>query len=271
MVRFGSRLSCANVRFGALLALLLASGTFGLAGPVEVSAQGEAPSAEYESEISAAVDQHEAGHFEQARVHFLRAHEVFPNARTLRGLGKVEFELRNYVAALHYLEDALASPVRPLPQDLRDEVTALLERARAQVAEVSLRVMPESATLIVDGNTFGTGPSARLCLPEGDHVLELSAPGRVSERRTLSLHAGERSELAIQLAPLQVSAPPTTAQDRSERRDAPTPAYRKWWVWTVTGVTVAAVASAAAVLAARDHDVHTRAAPAGASFSFDNP
>jgi hypothetical protein len=43
------------------------------------------------------VAEFEAGHLEDSRALFTRAHSTQPNARTLRGLGIAEFELRKYV------------------------------------------------------------------------------------------------------------------------------------------------------------------------------
>jgi hypothetical protein len=141
MFCFDSGMSSATVHSVARRTARLACLLVGLAsldvavaqdsGPAVVAQDAVAP-LEYESEIGQALGEHAQGNYEQAREHFLRAHAVYPNARTLRGLGKVEFELRDYRRATEYLEAALSSPVRPLPPDLRDEVQRLLTRARAE-------------------------------------------------------------------------------------------------------------------------------------------
>ena len=80
----------------------------------------------YRDTVERAVLEFAAGHFEESRALFARAHALFPNARTLRGLGMAEFELRNYVIAIEHLEAALANQARPLDEDLR-RIEAVLE------------------------------------------------------------------------------------------------------------------------------------------------
>ncbi len=215
----------------------------------------------YDEAIDRAVDEYERGHFEEAREHFRTAHQIFPNARTLRGLGKVEFELRNYGESVKFLTAALASSVRPLSPDLRDEVRTLLRRARAYVGEVHVDVQPGSATVSVDGITVATGPQAALALQVGDHVLEFRAAGRLPERRQVRVHGGDQLNVQVVLP----SPEATTDHHLAPERDtASPPAYKKWWVWTAAAV-LAAGATTAAVLATRGRDPKTRSPAPGSS------
>ncbi len=50
----------------------------------------------YRAAIDAAVQEYELNHFEESREQFARAHALNPNARTLRGLGVADFELRRW-------------------------------------------------------------------------------------------------------------------------------------------------------------------------------
>src|SRR5688572_7254192 len=58
---------------------------------------------DYKRAVEEALKEYGLGHFEEARSLFRRAHGIYPNARTLRGLGMVEFELRHYVRASQLL------------------------------------------------------------------------------------------------------------------------------------------------------------------------
>jgi hypothetical protein len=73
----------------------------------------------------------------RAREELRRAHAIFPNARTLRGLGMVEFELRSYVQSVQLLEQALAASVKPLDGKLRTDTEALLARAQRRSCSTS--------------------------------------------------------------------------------------------------------------------------------------
>jgi tetratricopeptide (TPR) repeat protein len=231
-----------------------------LLGPAAAQAQDAAPDAQaqepanppgYVEAVAVALNQHEAGNYLEARAHFLRAHALYPNARTLRGLGKVEFELRNYGEAVRYLKEALSATAKPLDDELRAEAEKLLRRARLYVGEVHIDVDPSYATVSVDGAKVASGPKASFSLIVGDHVLEFQAQGRLSERRAISIRGGEQTVLQVVLptpAVEQVAPPPAPLSNH--RDDRITPLRKKWWLWTAVGV-VAAGAAVGIALAAR--------------------
>lgn len=244
------------------------------AEPSVIEATGDAGAVEampalpqaYEHAIALAVDEHERGNFEEAREHFREAHELYPNARTLRGLGKVEFELRNYGESVKFLSAALASDVRPLGAELRGEVEVLLERARAYVGEVHVNVEPGSATVSVDGVAVASGPQAALDLLVGEHLLEFRASGHLSERRRIHVRGHDTINIQVVLA-----APDTSVSLRtvsSERPPGTQPLYKKWWLWTAVGVAAGATVTAVA-LATRN--TQTRHPPAAGAWTAVNP
>jgi hypothetical protein len=227
--------------------------------PAAALAPNESP--EYRTAIDAAVLEHDAGHFVEARAQFLRAHAISPNARTLRGLGMVEFELRNYGECVRYLELALKSDVRPLDENLRRETELLLERAKAYVGEVHVAVDPGTASVVVDGVTVASGPEASFVLVVGNHELEFRANGHLPEKRAINIRGGDQKSIRVVLSsPATVELGESTNalvntqnMPHSERQ----PLVKKWWLWTAVGVLVAG-ATVATVLATRpDKEVRT--------------
>jgi len=210
----------------------------------------EESSRAYDLAIDRAVDEHERGNFEEAREHFREAHELAPSARTLRGMGKVEFELRNYGESVKLLQASVSEQTRPLSAELRAEVLSLLERARAYVGEVHVDVQPGTATVSVDGVTVASGPQAALNLLVGDHVLEFRASGRLPERRQISVRGRDQINVQVVLAPPETGAHAGAALP-AEQRPEQTPTYKKWWVWTAVSVVIAGGVTAVAVAAAR--------------------
>jgi len=213
-----------------------------LTSPVETSstANDAELAAEYERAIAQAVGEHERGHFEEAREHFRESHALSPSARTLRGLGMVEFELRNYGESVHFLEAALASTVRPLPPDLHAEVSRLLERARAYVGEIHVDVQPGTASVSVDGVSVASGPQASLSLQIGSHVLEFRADGRLPERRLVTVRGRDQINIQVVLNPLERDHPLSPfATHEPTRHDS---LRRRAWLWTAAGAVVVAAA-----------------------------
>jgi len=208
----------------------------------------------YTQAIDRAVAAYDAGEYGEARGHFAAAHAISPNARTLRGLGKTEFELRNYGQSLEYLEASLASEHKPLDDRLRDEVSALVQRARAYVGELHVQVEPGTATVSIDGVKVASGPEASLSLVIGDHILEFHALGRVPEKREVKIAAGERTSVRVALAmptaagepgvgEVPATAPAAALHPNEDQRDQPgTPLRRRAWLWTAVGVVAAGAA-----------------------------
>ena len=225
----------------------------------ELATEANEEPPEYRATVGNALAEHEAGHFEEARTLMLQAHAMFPNARTLRGLGMVAFELRSYAESVRWLEQALASPVRPLEGELRGQTEALLTRARSFTGRLHVELTPATARLLLDGLEIAPLDRASLLLDVGEHALEAQAESYLPERRTVRVVGGEEQTLRLTLVPvatgpLRMDAQPlATPAEPSERRAW----YRNPWLWVSVGVVVVAGAATATALAlTRDHDAH---------------
>jgi tetratricopeptide (TPR) repeat protein len=208
----------------------------------------ERESSEYRELVDEAVREYQLRNFAEARTLFARAHALSPSARTLRGLGASEFELRNYGDSVAYLEQALASTERPLEGELRQRTERLLERGRGFVGRVLLTVTPSSVTLSVDGMTVE--PSPQVLLGVGEHVLEFNAPTYRPEQRRLRVNGGDTISVRVELSQLAE----LLSERRSVRHDAQQ--RRRRWLWVSGGTLLAAALTVAAVsLARRDGDV----------------
>ncbi|HEX6240186.1 MAG TPA: PEGA domain-containing protein, partial [Polyangiales bacterium] len=171
-------------------------------------------------------------------------------------LGMVEFELRNYVDAVTYLEGALDASVKRLEGEMRSKTESLLERARAYVGSVRLEVAPTEAEVLVDGFPVPAHARANLRLSVGDHVFEFRAAGYADQRRAIKLRGEQTLTLKVELARAS-AGPVASGADRPQDvpATAPTPVYRRWWLWTTLGVVVAG-GVVAAVLLKRETEQH---------------
>jgi hypothetical protein len=218
-------------------------------------AQDSAP-AEYTEAVQRALEELDANNLPEALAEFRHAHRVFPNARSLRGIGMVEFDLREYERAARHLQEALASREKPLAGALRAETEQLLARALRYLGEIRIVTDPKDAKLLIDGSPVQQQPDGSLLLNLGEHTIEVSAPGRLTETRTLQVSGGDRRQLVVSLRMVDraqasesaLAAPMTPTSSRSEAR----PAYQRWWVWTLVAVAVAGGATTAAIVLTRD-------------------
>jgi tetratricopeptide (TPR) repeat protein len=226
--------------------------------------------------VREALSEYTAKNFPEARALFAEAHRLYPNARTLRGLGMTAFELRSYRESIAYLSEALASLVKPLDGSLRAETERLLARAERFVGKLNLEVNPASAEVLLDGNPVQVAAGTPLVLEVGEHSLEFRAEGYSTETRSLYVKGHEietwtvvlNKQAAQALAP--IAPAPAEVAERAEQQppgpryfspgdneDRPTkqPVYKSPWLWTGVGVAVVAIVVTSVLLATRDNQV----------------
>jgi hypothetical protein len=151
----------------------------------------------YRSTLKEALAEYDASHFEEARSLFRRAHEINPNARTLRSIGMASFELRDYVAAVHALSASLSETRKPLNAEQRTHVQGLLERSRMFVDVYTLKVLPADARMLIDGRAPEFETDGTVLLGFGTHNLEASRSGYLLRSIVVNVRGGERKELVV--------------------------------------------------------------------------
>jgi tetratricopeptide (TPR) repeat protein len=232
-----------------------------LGAHAQAPASSAAAPVEYRDLIDTALGEYQAGNFAEARALFLRAHAQFPNARSLRGLGMVEFELKNYADCVRWLELALAETERQLEGDMRNRTAELLTRARTFVDEVRVQVLPEDvagAFLTIDGVAHAPSPGPVL-LAVGEHELLLRAPGYGEVRQRVNVRGGgvqsvslrlmqsiERSAARAEATPAEAKSPAAESAHHSTRRSR--------WVWAGVALGIVAAATMTGVLVAKRPD-----------------
>ncbi|MFO0683746.1 MAG: hypothetical protein U0234_16930 [Sandaracinus sp.] len=244
--------------------------------PVEHAQDGGPPPA-YRATIDAALDEFEAHRWAEARALFERAHEMFPNARTLRGIGMAAYELRDYVAARSALDRSLTETRRALTDEQRAQVTELLERARVFVGDFTFGPAPAGSTIAVDGvpttPDVGADGVSSVSLAVGAHEVVLHAPdGRVA-RAQITVHGGEHGALTLAIAeePAPALADPEASAAAPARTEPAPPAPAAADVtggWVLVGVGGAiAIAGVVMLAVGLDDAAVVSRAPAGTEWA----
>jgi hypothetical protein len=169
----------------------------------------KADSSEYREMIRKALEEYEFGNWAEAKLFFTDAHRLFPNARTLRGLGLVAYSLRDYVMATDQLEQSLASNVRPLTKELRGSTQQILEQSRRFEARLAISIVPREASVRIDDDQGVRDASGKLRVNPGLHDVVVALKGYRTETRRISLDAGAEKQLTLELTPTQISVAPT--------------------------------------------------------------
>jgi hypothetical protein len=205
------------------------------------------PGDDYRDLVRRALAAFDAKRWEDARELFDAAHQIEPNARTLRGLGMVAFEMEDFVQAYQLLHQSLIDHRRPLEGALRQKTEELLKRTRLLVGRVRMSVTPGSASVKMDGEAVDA--STELWLTIGLHLLTVEASGYDTKKLSLDIRDGDDQEIAIDLEPLDLAARRTAQPDavavslrsgNAVQREEASSIFEKWWFWAAAGGVVAA-------------------------------
>lgn len=211
------------------------------------SAQDTAGEDEYLTVLEGALAEYEAHNYDEAYALFLRAHGMRPSARTERALGKAAFELRRYLEAMRWLEQALSDTRSPLTDEMRAECESLIVRARTFVGTFTIRANVEGGHVEVDTQPVEGDPSSeagvRVMLDLGEHAIAVRSEGYEMAMRQLAVHGGENETLEFALVRTRRSETIVRVQDDpgAVYRDVGWAGVIAGGVFTVMGITATAL------------------------------
>jgi Tetratricopeptide repeat len=193
------RVSRSTVGCFLVVLSLLPAARFTARAEDKKKSEQESTNPAYTKTLSAAMAEYELGNWTEARALFEQAHELNPNARTLRAIGLCAFEEKSYVAAIANLSAALEDTRRPLTPEQRTHAADLLERSHGFIAQYTVQVSPANAIMRVDLRA-PVVLNGKLLLDPGTHQLSFSAPGYQPAERTLLARPREGGVLKVELA-----------------------------------------------------------------------
>lgn len=224
-------------------------------GALAVSAQPRSAdpaaynSPQYKELVQRALQEYDLGHWSEARVFFAKAHELAPNARTLRGLALVSYESRRYVDTIRFGEQALTNQVQPLTPTLRGQLQQFVEQARSFVAHARIVTKPADAELRIDGVTAARGEDGALALDAGTHELVVTAAGYDAQTRTLNVEGGSDVRFDIALTREVVAAAEPQSEPSSQAEVPAAHGGGSVGPWIVIGVSAAVAVGGGVLLA----------------------
>jgi hypothetical protein len=176
--------------------------------------------AAYQENIARGLQEFDLEHWQEARSFFGEAHALQPSARTLRGLALTSYELRDYVAAVRFGNEAQASEVRPLTEDMRSELQRILRQARHFVGCLRVRTLPATASAWIDGKPAVSESDGCVLLNPGPHEVVARAPGFDAAKQSVLAAGGDELEVELSLRTSQPAATPGAATEAPTRSAA---------------------------------------------------
>lgn len=133
------------------------------------------------------------GNYGGALAEFEEAYRLKPGVGSLQNVALSQKGLFRYAEAAATLEQLLKQHAGDLSDGERKAVDDALIELKGLIASVKLRVVPDSARVLLDGRSLTPAEwAAPLVLNVGEHTLSVDAPGYAPERRLLRIAGGQR-------------------------------------------------------------------------------
>ena len=118
------------------------------------------------------------GQLPVAIIEFQRSYDLTKNYSVLYNLGQVFVSLAKPVEAINAYQRYLAEGGKKIPAARRTEVEREIALQKARVATLSFHILPDGATIRVDGSEVGKAPTIEsLVVGIGEHVVSATAEG----------------------------------------------------------------------------------------------
>lgn len=190
----------------------------------------------------------DAGDFAGALAKFEEAYGIVNNPVVLLGVASAQERLGRLPEARATLERYLRErPTAPDRADIEARIAAMpaaVETAPVPTTgTVALSSDPAGATVVVDGESSGAVTPTELTLAPGDHEIALALSGYELSTQTVSVTAGERSDLSIPLTATPEAVPMEETTEEEEAADetpAPStdPSAATWVTTAIAGVAL---------------------------------
>lgn len=148
------------------------------------------------------VELFEEGDYQAALIEFKRSYECVPNFNVLYNIGQVYFQLQDYANALKTLQQYLDDGGKRIPQSRRTEVERDVEKLRARVATVTIKVSQQGADVLVDDVKIGTSPlPGPVTVSAGKRKFDAVKQGFRTTPKTEEIAGQETREIVLDMQP----------------------------------------------------------------------
>lgn len=154
----------------------------------------------YASHMANGVKLFESGDFKAALVEFEAAYAASPRSSPLINQALCHKKLGRYPRAVERLELALSKHRAELLEEDRRAAEAAVVEMKALFAYLTFAVVPDSATILVDGEEVPLDVRASgYAVSPGEHDVKISAPRHLPFERRVTLASTRREAIAVTL------------------------------------------------------------------------
>lgn len=164
------------------------------------AAQSDADRERARSEFDRGVTLYTAENFQGALEAFQEAYRLRPHPTVRVNIANCYDRLNRPIEAIFHYERYLADSGRGAPSEQRREVDSALRRLRARVGELTLRISPDGAAVVVDDGDSRRAPILEpIRLTVGTHRLGTHLAGYRTDQRTVEIPSAGTIDVEIRL------------------------------------------------------------------------
>lgn len=197
------------------------------------------------------------GQLQEALVEFQRSYDLTHHFAVLYNIGQVLATLARPVEAAEAYEKYLADGGKAVDAGRQASVRKEIARQQTRIASLTIRVLPEGASVRIDGKDVGKAPLATAVrVGVGTHVVSALAEGYTSFDVSVTVAGEDQRTVDVVLvpvvvapvvapvaAPVAVVPPPPVETPTVALAPAPTSAPPGWllgrkWTWVGAGATL---------------------------------
>jgi len=143
------------------------------------------------------------GQLAEAIVEFQRSYDLTKHFSVLYNIGQVYVSLAKPVEAIAAYEGYLVGGGKNIPAARRAEVEKEVARQKARIATLVFHILPDGATVRVDGNEIGKSPITQLLsVGIGEHVVSATADGHQPSEVKVTVAGEDRRTIELTLTPI---------------------------------------------------------------------
>lgn len=173
------------------------------------------------------VDYYRTGRYEQALESFQQAYNVRPSPAVRVNIANCYDQMNRPLEAIFHFERFLSES--DINANQRREVEVAVKRLRGKVGEVTIQVIPEGASVLIDSGQRRQAPLAEAVpMIAGKHTIDVTHPDYRAERREIDVQGGKPMAVSIILrsetpdikpGPLARAVAPETKKPPANVRD----------------------------------------------------
>jgi hypothetical protein len=200
----GSEMRTTSKRVGYLITLLAI-----LTAPQSARAGAKE---EARKHYDRAIELIDDGQLAEAIVEFQRSYDLTKHFSVLYNIGQVYVSLAKPVEAIAAYEGYLVGGGRNIPVARRSEVEKEIARQKVRIATLVFRILPDGATVRLDGNEIGKAPiSASVRVGLGTHNIAALAEGYDPAETEVTVAGEDQKVVELTLVKHVAETPPPQA------------------------------------------------------------